>query len=111
MVTNCCFAVCPYARADHATFCCDRDDLRGAQIFDAEDFTANGGLIIEPHMFGANTENEIRLGNRFTRCGYFNGNAIKREAIGAECEPPRVSRKFIAGDPMKSATKRDAGRS
>ena len=62
-------------------------------------------------MLGPDPENEIAFRQRLARRGNGDVAIAEPDRLRAGCRLPRNGRKFIGGEPMKSATNSDAGRS
>ena len=98
-------------RLDLAVLGVDRDDLRGAEILGAEDRAAQPRAVVEADVLGPDAEREIasRRGPREAPAPRLSA-PLTRTRVAPGARAPG-SRKFIGGEPMKSATNMDAGRS
>ena len=89
----------------------DGDDLRGTKIFSAENAAAHGRGIREPDVLGTHTQHQRPR----ARASRISGTAIlaSRNLMRGRPIAALLSkcRKFIGGEPIKSATNMLAGRS
>ena len=89
----------------------DGNDLCGAEIFGAENLAAQRGLIVQAHMLGTHAEDQSRADRPSRGAGTaISAPPSRTLARPGSSESWKVSR-FMGGEPMKSATKTDAGRS
>ena len=87
----------------------DRDDLRCAEILGAEDRAAEPRIVVEADVLGADAEREVGFAPVLATFGTATVAPLTRTSPAPFCSDERKCRKFIGGEPMKSATNIDAG--
>ena len=90
----------------------DGDDLRGAEIFGAVDRAAQLRGVVEADVLGPDAERHVARRDVLAHLRHARPSAPWTTISRAPLRSPlRNVRKFIGGEPMKSATNMVAGRS
>ena len=67
--------------------------------------------VVEADMLGPHAEGQLAVAAVLVQLRHGDLGAVDADLAGPLCRPERKWRKFIGGEPMKSATNIDAGRS